>query len=260
MTLHRTLIISIVFCVYYVLAWYGLYVFGAEILLTSLVLFGVPAYALARFSSAPTSVLISVILLGASLALFLEGIAHVYGLWYTVGVDELRIFGLIPIEALVATTLQVVFLALVYESMFDDGVYTEQSSRTRMAAFGILLGTVAVLIALESVIDTRFMESPYQWLISALLLSCFLSLVTYRSLTVRFLDRLIYFTMVAAIPLGINLMLAITNVHKVFANLNEYSYTYTLFASSVPLEELLLALTMPLLVATVYEIYLDDVA
>lgn len=260
MTSHRTLILSFVAFLYYALAWYGLYMFGAEILLTSLVLFGIPAYALARFSSAPTAVLISVILLGGSLAFLLESIAHTYGLWYTVGVDSARLFGLIPFEAVVATSLQVLFLALAYEAMFDDGVYTERSARLRFSAFVVLLATLTLFVALEAYIDTRFMESPYQWLISALLLACFLSLMAYRSLTIRFLDRLVLFTMLAALPLSINLALAISNVHKVFANLHSYAYTYNLWGSALPLEELLLALTMPLLVATVYEIYLDDIA
>ncbi len=260
MTYHRTLVISVVAVLYYALAWYGLHAFGAEILLTALVLFGVPAYALARFSSAPSTVLVSVTLFGATLAFLMESIAHTYGLWYTIGVDATRMFGLVPVEAVAATTLQVLCLALLYEAMFDDGVYTMRSSHTRFVAFGVLAGTVALLVLFEAYLDTRLIDSPYQWLISCFVLACFLSLLAYRSLTVRFLDRLVYFTLAAAIPLSINLMLAVSNVHKVFANVHEYAYSYFLFSSTIPLEEFLLALTMPLLVATVYEIYLDDIS
>lgn len=260
MTFHRTLIISLVCVLYYGLAWYGLYAFGAGILLTSLILFGVPAYALARFSSAPSQVLVSVSVFGASLAFLMESIAHTYGLWYTIGEDVARVLGVVPIEAVVATTLQVLFLALLYEAMFDDGVYTDGSSRNRFAAFGVLAGTIAFLVIFEAYFDTRLIENPYQWLISAFVLACFLSLLTYRSLTIRFLDRLIYFTLAATVPLSINLMLAVTNVHRVFANVHEYAYSYVLFSSTIPLEEFLLALTVPLLVGTVYEIYLDDIA
>jgi hypothetical protein len=35
-------------------------------------------------------------------------------------------------------------------------------------------------------------------------------------------------------------------------------YTFNFFGSTLPLEEILLALVLPLFVATFYELYLDD--
>ncbi len=256
---HRTFITTAIFLSYYALAWYGLSVFESGLLLTSLVLFGFPAYALARFSAAPGAVMVAVILFGATLGIFLEGIAHVYGLWYTIGIDAARLFGLVPIEAIAATSIQVLFLALLYEALFDDGVYTVAPARMRLWAFAVLALTVAFFVAIEAYIGARLIESPYQWIVSLLLLACFLALVVYRALTIRFLDRLVYFSFVAAVPLGVSLSLALTNVHKVFGHVSEYAYTYSWFGELVPIEELALILTMPLLVATVYEIYLDDI-
>ncbi len=257
--MHRKLIITAVASVYYVLSSYALYLFGAEILLTSLVLFGIPAYALAKFSLAPTPVLVSIILLGTGLSLLLEATAHVYGLWYTVGVDELRIFSIVPIEALGAMVLQVLFLSLVYEALFDDGVYTTQSARKRYGVFSLLAIGVFFFIFIHSLINDRiFGSASYIWLNLSLLGACFISLAVYRVFTIQFLDRLVYFVGVAMIPLVINLGISVANVHKVFANYNEYAYTFSFMGEMVPLEEVILVMTIPFFVATMYEIYLDN--
>jgi hypothetical protein len=260
-TMHRKIIITAIAGVYYLCSAYALYIFGAEILLTSVVLFGIPAYFLARFSMAPTPVLVSVTLLGVSLAFVLEGVAHTSGLWYTVGVDELRIFSLVPFEALVAMVLQVLFLSLVYEALFDDGVYTSLSAYKRYNVFGGIMVGVLLAVFAYSLLDTVLVGSDiYMLLNGALLGVCFISLALYRAFTIQFLDRLVFFTGVAMIPLMVNLGISVVNVHKVFANYNEYAYTFLFLGEIIPLEEVVLALTIPFFVATIYEIYLDNTA
>ncbi|MCA9361158.1 hypothetical protein KC845_01225 [Candidatus Kaiserbacteria bacterium] len=258
--MHRKLIISAIVISYLVLVTYGLLALNAQIIVTSIFLFGIPALWLAYFSSAPKPVLISVSLLGVALAVFLEGLAHIYGLWYTMGVDESRLFGLAPVEAIFATGLEVVFLVLLYEALFDDGEYTTKPARERMGIFFVMfLGAIGIVAIHQYVIKDLFINSSYLWIISALLATCFMMLSLYRTFTIRFLDRFVYFTAFASIPLLLNLIVSVLNVQKVYAHF-AYAAKFNFFGEMVPLEEILLIFTVPILVATIYEIYLDDVA
>ena len=88
---------------YYALGTYALYIFDAGLLISSLILFGIPALTLSHFTLAPPAVLVSIALLGSGVAVLFEGTAHIYGLWYSIGVNEARLFDLIPVEMLLAT-------------------------------------------------------------------------------------------------------------------------------------------------------------
>lgn len=257
--MHRHVLLAAVGLVYYALCAYALVLFQSGILLSSLMLFGVPAYILARYSAAPSNVLISVMTLGAGLSILFEGIAHIYGIWYTIGVDELRIFGLIPVEVIIASVLQLLFLVLLYELFFDDGEYTQKSVRTRYAAFGVFSIAVISLVAIhEYLLGGIFFTHSYIWLIGSMVASSIAALAVHRSLTPAFFERVLLFSLIAALPLLANLSVAVVNTHRVFAHVHDYLYTITAAGSLVPLEEVLLALALPFFVATFYELYLDD--
>jgi hypothetical protein len=257
--MHRNVLLVAIGIVYYALASYGLLVFGAGLLATSIILFGLPAYALARYSAAPSAVLLSVVVFGSGIAILLEGIAHIYGIWYTIGIDELRLFGIIPIEVIATSIIQTLFLALLYELIFDDGEYSEAPISTRLTAFGIFAFSALVLVGLHVYMfkDILFNHS-YIWMLITLVGATLTTLAITDSLSLRFFDRLTFFTLVASIPLFCSLCVAVFNTHKVFAFTNDYLYTFMLFGNAVPLEELLLTLAIPLFVATFYEVYLDD--
>lgn len=257
--MHRGIVLFFSAFVYYALATFGLYVFESGVLATSIVLFGIPSYALARFSAAPTAVIVSVLTLGGGIVILLEGIAHIYGIWYTIGVDELRLFGLIPLEIIATSIIQTLFLALLYEFIFDDGEYTVSSARVRFVAFGTFFVAVIALIALHQyVLQGIFLSHSYLWILGIFVGATLATLAVERALTLRFFDRLAAFSLVASIPLFLSLFLSIANTHKVFAFSNDYLFTFTLFESMVPIEEVLLILVLPLFVATFYELYLDD--
>lgn len=245
--------------VYYALSIYALYSFGAGILLTSIILFGLPAYVLAHYSAAPSAVLSSVVVFGAGLAVLLEGVAHIYGIWYTLGVDELRLFGLIPLEVIFSTIIQTLFLVLLYEFIFDDGDYTTAKTRVRFISFGVFSLSVLVLLALHQyLLKGIFFTHSYIWILGILVASTLATLAVTRTLSLRFFDRLFLFAIVACLPLSAGLFLAITNTHKVFAYANDYLFSFMIFGNLVPIEEILLMLAIPLFVATFYEVYLDD--
>lgn len=257
--MHRKVLLFFGAFVYYALALYALRSFESGILLSSVVLFGLPAYVLARYSAAPSAILTSVIVFGAGLAIVLEGVAHIYGIWYTIGVDELRLFGLIPLEVIFTSIIQTLFLALLYELIFDDGEYTTSKSSTRFVAFGVFSFSALALIAIHAyILKGIFFSHSYIWILCILVASTLATLSVTHSLTLRFVDRLVSFSLCAWIPLSIGLFLAVANTHKVFAYTHDYLYTFNLFGSTIPLEEIILTLVLPLFVATFYEVYLDD--
>jgi len=257
--MHRAIILGTVGAVYYGLSAYALHSFEVGVVVTAMILFAFPAAFLAHFSYAPSAVLITVATFGLGLALLLEGTAHIYGLWYTVGVDTARLFGMIPLEVLIMTVSQVVFYALLYEMMFDDGTYTPHSARVRFTTIGVFVIAVLVLLAAHQyVFKTLFIESSYLWIVATILFSALAALGVHRTYSARFFDRLLNFALVGAIPGMIALWLAVTHTHKVFAHSTVYLAEFRLFGASFPLEEMLLVFAIPLLVATVYEIYLDD--
>ncbi len=257
--MHRTVLLFSIIALYYSLATYGLYVFDAGLLVSALVLFGLPSLALAHFTVAPPLVVLSITMLGAGVAFLLEGIANMYGLWYSLGISQTRLFGLMPLEMLVAIVLQMLFLVLVYEVFFDDGVYTPRSAWQRLGFFVTFAVAIVVLIGLHQyVVNGIFLEYSYVWIIGVLLLSSMAVLVLHKSLSVTFFDRAIDFSLIASMPLGIFLWLSVANVFKVFGYPAAYMSTVSLFGQTVPLEEILLLFVIPFFVATVYEVYLDD--
>jgi len=257
--MHRNVLLSATALAYYALAAAGLFIFEAGILVSSIVLFGIPAYLLARFSAAPSVVITAVIALGAGIAFLLEGIAHIYGIWYTLGVDQLRLFSLIPVEVLFTSIVQTLFLALLYELVFDDGIYTSSSARTRFAAFGVFALSVLALIGLHQyVVKGVFLSHSYVWILGILAASSLAALAVHKRLSMKFFKRLCFFSLLAAVPLLISAVLAVTNTHKVFAYVHDYLYVFTIFGGVIPLEELMMVFVLPLFVATFYELYLDD--
>lgn len=245
--------------VYYLLAGYLLYAVEADVLVVALALFGLPAYVLARYSAAPASVIIAVAVFGSGIALLLEGIAHIYGLWETTGFAQLQQFGLIPLEVLAGTVLQVLFLALLYELVFDDGIYAQVRAHVRFAAFGVFSLSVLLLIAVHHyVLAGTFLPYSYVWILCILVGASLAALAVYRFLSLRFFKRVFLFCICACVPLLANLFLVLANGHKLFIGTETYLFSFNILGSTLPLEEVLLVFVMPFFVATIYELYLDD--
>ncbi len=257
--MHRTVLLLASALVYFSICIFGLAVFDAGIVATSLVLFGIPAYMLARYSAAPAAVLSSVAIFGIGLSVLLEGIAHTYGIWYVLGVEELKLFGLIPLEVIATSLLQILFLVLLYELLFDDGEYSEMDVSHRLISIGTFSVAVFLLVGLHRYILTAvFVSYSYTWIVGILIASSFSLLVMTGSMSVRFFDRLCAFSLYASFPLLCSLYIAIVNTHIVFAYTSDYLYTFQLWGTIVPIEAFLMLFALPLFVATCYELYLDD--
>lgn len=256
---HRTLILFACVAIYYTLATYALVSFDAGLLVTAVVLFGGPAALLAHFTLAPSAVVIAVGVFGLGLAVILEGVAHLYGLWYSLGITELRLFGILPLEMIGALGLQVVFFALLYEAFFDDGVYTVRSSYERGVFFLAFLVGVLGLFAIHQLFAIHtYLPFAYLWLVISLIGSALTMLILNRRTSIFFFDRIFDFTLMAMFPSGLALYVALVNVHKIFALPSAYIATVPLFGFAVPVEALLVTAALPFLVAVCYEVYLDD--
>ncbi len=257
--LNRRIVLSSVAVVYYLVIVYSLIFFNAGLLVSTFFMFGLPAMLMAMFSYAPGSVLLNVSLLGAGMAIILEGIAHIYGLWYTVGYNQTRLFELVAVEAIFALVLQVIFLSLMYELWFDDGSYVEQEAITRFGAFGAFFCVSVMVLAFHHYfISDLWIENSYLWLWGGMLLACVSALLVHRVHSIRFIKRLWWFSLVGSLPLLLALLVSMENVHKVFAYTDVYLHTFTILGNAIPIEEVFLALAIPFFVATIYELYLDD--
>lgn len=258
-TMHRWIIISLITVLYYAIAWYGLALFDAGLVTTAAILFGFPSILFVRYTLAPAPVLIAVTVFGIGITLLLEGIAAMHGLWSVVGYDSARIFGIVQTEVLIASTMYILFLVLLYEFIFDDGVYTVRNARTRFGAIAVFAVGVLTLLYLHAhVFPGIYFNHAYLWVVAIFIGSSVAALGVYRAYSVQFFDRLLHFSCIGAVPSFIALSLAAHNQQKVFENMHEYLFTVSVFGSTIPFEELLLAFAIPFFVATIYELYLDD--
>lgn len=256
---HRHLVLLALTLSYFGVALFGLMAFDAGLLVSAVVLAGIPAAVLAHFTVAPAAVIVSVMLLGTGVATILEGVAHIYGLWYSLGTTELRLFGVMPLEVIAALSLQVLFLGLLYEVLFDDGAYTVRSAYQRSGFFIVFaLAAVGLVTLHQFAFPGYIFNYPYVWLILSLAGAASVMLMLHRKLTVALADRIFDFAMIGALHGGFILFVASTNVHKVFANPDAYLGTFSLFGEVVPIEEIALLFVLPFFVATAYELYLDD--
>lgn len=256
---HRHLILLALTAAYFGVALFGLTTFDAGLLVSTVVLAGISAAVLAHFTLAPAAVVVSVTLLGTGIATILEGVAHIYGLWYSLGTSEFRLFEVLPLEVIAALSLQILFLGLLYEVLYDDGTYTVRSAYERSGFFIVFALAAFGLIVLHQFVFTGLVFSyPYLWLIGSLVAAAVLMLALHRKITVVLVDRLFDFALIGALHSGLLLWVASANLHKVFANPDSYLGTFSLFGEIVPIEEIALLFVVPFLVATAYELYLDD--
>ena len=206
-----------------------------------------------------TRILPIILLISVSITLFLEVIAYTNGLWYELSPSQLRLFGIIPVEALVAAFAHLLFFVVVYEYFFDDQKTSRRKPTTHLP---YLLAGAGCLLALSL---------GYLYLFSGLLLPypyvAFLAIgvVVFLAAVAVFHRAWLQVTKKAAIfavavyPLSVVYeLVALKNDLRFFANTNEYLYTFTVLGEPLPLEELIFILVIPLWLAVIYELYLDD--
>lgn len=256
---HRNLVVALMWFLYYGLAAYSLHVFEAGLLISNLVLFGLPALLLIHFTVAPSQVLVAATAFGFGLGVLLEGVAGLYGLWYNTSASSLQLFSVLAPETVLVLTLQVLFLVIIYEVLFDDIEYTLRRARERLAFFMVFAVAALGLITLHYLLAPTWQLSySYLWVVGSLVFSALAVLSLHKRLSVRLFDKAIDFSLAAVLPLGLSLWLMLENGLKVFPAETDYLARIYFFGHTIPLEEVVLLFTLPFLVAIVYEMYLDD--
>lgn len=243
---------------YVLTATVGLYQFGAGLTLISLILLGVPAVLLARFSAAPSPVLATVAAFAVGMTLLLEGVAYSTGLWQFASNTGLVWFGWLSLELVLLAVLKVIFLVLFYELIFDDGVYHTRVIRGHMAEFVCfaLAALVLVLVGQWWFAPTSAPET-YYWIVALLLLASIAMLAVRSALTVHLFDKLVHFAAIGFVPLlCLEFLLVANGIKTVSGDWEVVTIPFT--AIGLPLGEWLLALSIPVFVTVVYELYLDD--
>lgn len=255
--MHRNVIFTFGFIIYFMVASFALLQFGFGIISAAVLMLGVPIYTLAHYSAAPRAMMITVSCFAIGMSLLLEGLGHIYGLWSLVS-DTGTFSGGLTFEILVVTSFKVLFLILFYELLFDDGEYSIAEARSRLSEFGLFTVAAIVLVSLFYFFYDQFaMPSMYYWLTLILLLSSVAMLTVQQVLTLRLVNKILLFAAVAAIPMLCVEYLLIGSGHKVITTML-HPVNLPLFAGPIPLGELLMAFSMPVFVSTIYELYLDD--
>lgn len=257
--MHRKVALTAIAFVYYAVSATALYNFNADLLVTALFLYGIPALVLAHFSLVPNPTMVAVAALSVAVGVFMEGVAHAYGLWLVPADGMPLLLSFVPLSALFATVLQILFLVLLYELLFDDGVYRSFQARKKLGLFFAFAAVSIILIIFhELVLGQLFAVGGYVTLVSIIIGTACATLFIERRFTLKLVERLFRFSALAAVPLLIGLTIAVLNQQKLFIEAQHYMATVPFFGSHVPFEELFLLLALPFFIATVYELYLDD--
>ncbi|MES2749704.1 MAG: hypothetical protein V4606_04910 [Patescibacteria group bacterium] len=184
--------------------------------------------------------------------------AYKSGLWYELSPLSISILGGAPLEAYLFSVLHILYLILLYEYFFDDGV---SAKRTKISARGLgIVGIIYSLILGMLYLDpTVLVNYPFAFLL-ALMSSLFaLIILINKTLPSAALFKKAGMFTLAVFPLSlIYEWVMVENEIRIFANVNEYLGYFTWNGSIVPLEELLLLLLIPFGVVMIYEMFIDD--
>ena len=193
------------------------------------------------------------------LALALGAFAYLNGVWFETSVTEIRLFGLVPIEALLAAFMHIFYFIVLYEYFFDDRE-TESVVKHRSAFLVTLLCIFAATLAYVYLFSNLLLTNAFAWLVAGLLvLIGFGTILVYQDRW-SLLRRLSLFAL-SMLPLSwLYEYVALANNYRFFANTNEYLYSFTVLGQVVPLEELLFIALLPVAVALFYELFFDDEA
>lgn len=253
--MQRNTIFTIGFIFYFLIISLAAKAIGISLVTTIIVMLAFPIFVLARYSAAPSIMLFTITGFGTGVAILLEGIAHLYGLWSSSLVSE---FGAVSFGLATITFMKILFLVLFYELLFDDGVYQISQARSRFVEFLFfgIAGLILVFILAKFFITYKSPE-VYYWMTVVLLAASFAMLMVWQRLTQRLFNKLFVFVCAAAIPmLAVELSLVAGGYKEIITMLHPVAIP--LYGISLPLGEILLAFSLPAFISSVYELYLDD--
>ncbi|MEZ4200386.1 MAG: hypothetical protein R3B69_02220 [Candidatus Paceibacterota bacterium] len=248
-----------VFTIYSALVGSLLVFYDASVLVVAFFLLLLPLVLLWRVEHLKTRIIPIIGVSALTITLLLEVIAYHNGLWYELAPWHIRVFGLVPLEALIAGFFQVLFVVVAYEFWFDDG---KSSQKKTYAQSRIVLGIGGILVAVAfayiHVFSGVFFSYPFAVLIAVGFIIFAILLALTHQLPLRVLQKSALFA-TAILPAFLILeYVMLENELRFFANSHEYLYNVPFFGLALPLEEVLLTWLMPFWIAVLYELYLDD--
>ena len=256
--MHRNVVFTFGLIVYFVVVTIALTNFDVGLFTSAIILLGLPTFLLARFSAAPSVLLLAVTCFAVGMAFLLEGAAYAYGLWYTSSSVGVEIMGFLSLEIFLITLMKIIFLVLFYELLFDDGLYSLSKARNNFVEFGVFGISAAVLVGVISLLFDNFNDSnAYYWITIILLLSSLAMLSLRQALTLRLINKIVHFVGVAMIPMLCIELLIVSGGHKVIIPML-YTFSFPFTNTSLSIPDFLLAISIPAFVIVVYELYLDD--
>ena len=240
-------------CTAFILVWSD-----ASFLVITVLLLGGPLFVVwnrLRLQSHIIPLIATFSLLGTAL---IQLYAYKSGLWYELSPLALPVFGGAPLEAYLFSVLHILYLILLYEYFFDDGV---SAKRTKISARG--LGVVGIIYSL--ILGTLYLDPtvlvnyPFAFLLAFISSLFALIILVNKTLPSAALFKKAGLFALAMFPLSlIYEWVIVENGIRIFANVNEYIGYFTWNRNIVPLEEILLLLIIPFGVVMIYEMFIDD--
>lgn len=241
------------FCTALILVWAD-----ASFLVITALLFGAPMFVLwnrLNLKSHLLPLLATFTLLATALV---QLYAYKSGLWYELSPLSLPVFGGAPLETYLFSVFHILYLVLLYEYFFDDGVSVKQTklSARSLAGVGILYAVMVGVLYTDPIL---FVTYPFAFLL-AFMSSLFALVILVRKSVpdVRLFKKAGLFSL-ATFPLALVYeWILVENGIRLFANVNEYIWYFNLNGNIVPIEEILLLLAVPFGIVMLYELYIDD--
>jgi hypothetical protein len=230
----------------------------ASFLIVTALLFGAPIFVLWNRLQL-TSHLVPLV---ATFTLLVTAIIQIYayksGLWYELSPLSLPVFGGAPFETYIFSVLHILYLILLYEYFFDDGL---SAKRTKISARGLgILGIVyAIVLGIIYTDSTILVSYPFAFLL-AFMSSLFAVIILVReSMPKLALFKKAGLFAFATLPLSlIYEWILLENRIRLFANVNEYVAYFEWNHQVVPVEQFLLLLIVPFGLVMLYEMFIDD--
>lgn len=192
-------------------------------------------------------------------ALALGVFAYVNGIWFETSASELRLFGLVPVEALFAAFMHIFYFIVMYEYFFDDR-QTESVVKHRSVYLITMLSVFAFALSYVYLFSSIILTNAFAWLVLMTFALIGFGVILLYHNRVLLIKRLSLFAL-SVLPLSLLYeFVALANSYRFFANTNEYLYSLTVFGQALPLEELLFIAALPVAVALFYELFFDDEA
>jgi len=204
---------------------------------------------------APLSMMV---LLGATLLLILEAFARITGSWYSVSPSVWPGWSGITIDAALFSILHTLYIVVLYEYFFDDravtGVrYVHRFGRSAVV-FLLLLGCSYAVLFLF--LEVAF---AFTWLLATLLFTTggVMLLSSPKTPGALFAKIRRFTILMAPISLLLEIVATVYGV-RIYAFESDYLATFTWFGAAIPLEEILLVILLPGILAWCYELFIDD--